>query len=248
MSSFQQLQDQGRIILYDPQCISNISAAWFDADYWQTQQALLGGAPGRGTSAFILTPAGEAVWRHYHRGGLPGRFIRDRYLWTGLNTTRAWQEFHLTNKLLSLGLPVPQPLAAAVKRSGLTYTADLITLRLPNVMPLAECLLSPDYQSLIPALLHQVGACIQRFHAVGLDHVDLNPRNLLVRLQDQQVWLIDFDRCRLGQPDARIAERNLQRLQRGLIKLNALTTHSWMQAIRAGYSDSTTATTDCKKT
>lgn len=215
-----------------------ISADWFNLQHWQAQDALLGGAPGRGTSAFIRTPAGEAVWRHYHRGGLPGRFIKDYYLWTGLERTRAWQELHLTRQLLDLGLPVPVPLAAAIHRNGLLYRADLITLRLPDVVPLADWLPTAA-TSEQPALLEQVGQTIQPFHAAGLDHVDLNPRNLLINPASQQVWLIDFDRCRLGKPDAYVAESNLQRLERGLAKIDPAQANQWMEWIRQGYQQKT---------
>lgn len=238
MNTFQKRDDQGRIILYDPRLTPDISADWFDLQHWQAQDALLGGAPGRGTSAFIRTPAGEAVWRHYHRGGLPGRFIRDRYLWTGLENTRAWQELHLTRQLLDRGLPVPVPLAAAIHRNGLVYSADLITLRLPDVVPLADWLAKAETSGQ-PALLEQVGQAIQPFHAAGLDHVDLNPRNLLINPTTRQVWLIDFDRCRLGQPDARVAENNLQRLERGLVKIDPAQASQWMGWIRQGYQQKT---------
>lgn len=209
-----------------------MDARWFDTNYWQQQQALLGGAPGRGTSCFISTPAGEAVLRHYHRGGLMARLNKDHYLWTGLTRTRAWQELHLTHQLHQLKLPVPQPLAARIQRSGLTYQADLLTLRLPDVQPLAEHLLAGNIQ---PQLLHSVGQTIRRFHAAGLNHVDLNPRNLLVQSASCQVWLIDFDRCFMQTPRPRPDHPNLQRLQRALHKLNSQQADEWFQTILQGY-------------
>lgn len=235
MSNFQQLKDQGLIILYDSAQIPQISANWFDLNYWQTQQAVLGGAPGRGTSLFIETRAGEAVWRHYHRGGLVGRYIKDSYLWLGLEKTRAWQEFKLTAKLLAMGLPVPVPLAACVKPKGLFYTADLITLRLPNAQPLMD-LLEKNNQPTLNPLLRQVGQTIQRFHAAGLNHVDLNPRNILVDPLTNKVWLIDFDRCQLTQPNPRLAANNINRLERAFTKLDAKQASTWLQELMAGYA------------
>ncbi|HKM14608.1 MAG TPA: 3-deoxy-D-manno-octulosonic acid kinase [Marinospirillum sp.] len=239
MSNFQQLKDQGLIILYDSIQISKINANWFDLNYWQTQQAVLGGAPGRGTSLFIETPVGEAVWRHYHRGGLPGRLIKDSYVWHGLENTRAWQEFKLTAKLLAMGLPVPTPLAACVKKTGLVYSADLMTRRIPNAQPLHDLLLTNDQESL-NTLLQQVGETVAAFHAVGLNHVDLNPRNILVSSTLNpsltQVWLIDFDRCQLTQPKLALATSNINRLARALTKLDAQQSNAWLKSFMAGYT------------
>lgn len=216
--------------------------------FWQKNQALVGGAPGRGTSAFIQTPAGEAVWRHYHRGGLPGNFIRDRYFWNGLSHTRAWQEMHLTRKLYEKGLPVPRPLAAAVQKQGWFYRADLITARIPDVVPLADLLLEGNARQL-QSVLRKAGKTLQPFHAIGLNHVDLNPRNLLVNPATEQVWLIDFDRCQLTpQPEPRLASQNIGRLQRALIKLNPAQAKLWLQWFMEGYCNTSTATPFCKKT
>ena len=67
----------------------------------------------------------------------------------------------------------------------------------------------------------QVGETIGRFHAEGLDHVDLNCDNILV--SDNDVYLIDFDRCKLrgvrsGSGMAGWQKRNLNRLKRSLEK------------------------------
>lgn len=230
------------VILYDPTQISKISADWFTLNYWQAQQAVLGGAPGRGTSLFINTPAGEAVWRHYQRGGLPGRFIKDSYIWQGLENTRAWQEFKLTAQLLEMGLPVPTPLAACVKRKGLVYSADLITLRIPNAQPLHDLLVNSDplQPATLNLLLQEVGKTVQAFHALGVNHTDLNPRNILVDSILNKIWLIDFDRCQLTQPNPTLANNNIQRLERAFIKLDTqLKTQqsaAWLKSFMTGYN------------
>jgi len=230
MASFRQVEDQGQFILYDPEHISQIHADWFNQEYWQEENAVLGGAPGRGTSIFLKTPAGEAVWRHYHRGGLPGKFFKDQYLWQGLETSRPWKEMHLTQQLYDLGLPVPKPLAGAVKRQGLGYRADLITARIPGVVPLADFLptAAEEQQKLALEAAAQV---IKRFHQAGLNHTDLNPRNILVNPESLEVWLIDFDRCLLVPVDTNTATDNLFRLHRAFIKLDkqrANTWHTWL--------------------
>ena len=69
------------------------------------------------------------------------------------------------------------------------------------------------------ALLHRVGGMIRRFHQAGLDHVDLNARNILVDPSGAP-WLIDLDRCRL-RAAGEWQEGNLARLERSLGKFLA---------------------------
>lgn len=78
---------------------------------------------------------------------------------------------------------------------------------------------------------------IRRFHDHGLDHVDLNARNLLVDDSDR-VWLIDLDRCRLRVP-GKWRESNLARLGRSLARFCGAETSAQqaLEDIRRGYSD-----------
>jgi tRNA A-37 threonylcarbamoyl transferase component Bud32 len=56
-------------------------------------------------------------------------------------------------------------------------------------------------------------------HNAGVDHSDLNCRNILIDAQDK-VWLIDFDKCqRRGAGHWRA--KNLERLKRSLRKEQA---------------------------
>ncbi len=201
-----------------------------DPDHWRGQGRVTGEAPGRGASLFLDAGAGhEWVLRPYRRGGLIARFSAWRYLWTGLERTRAFRELRLTAALHELGLPVPRPVAAAVTRHGLTYEAALITERIPGARALADLL---ETRRASEALLAEVGRTIRRFHDAGLDHVDLNARNLLVD-EAQRVWLIDLDRCRL-RPKGDWQAANLARLARSLVKFGASDATA---PIRRGYED-----------
>lgn len=208
-------------ILYDADSLCDagkapqIGPSTFDPDWWQAQGRITGQAPGRGASLFLNAGNGEEwVLRPYRRGGLVARLSEARYLWIGLERTRAFRELRLTADLHARGLPVPRPVAADVTRHGLTYSAALITVRIPGARALASLLENGEADD---DLLQRVGATIRRFHDVGLDHVDLNARNLLVD-EGGKVWLIDLDRCRL-RPDSAWKERNLARLERSLHKL-----------------------------
>ncbi|WFM71420.1 3-deoxy-D-manno-octulosonic acid kinase [Halomonas sp. CKK8] len=203
----------------------------FDPDYWRDAGRVIGEAPGRGASLFLDASPFEAgaqwVLRPYRRGGLIARLSDDRYLWTGLERTRAFRECRLTADLHARGLPVPRPVAARVTRHGLTYQASLITERIPDARALADLLQQDEAGA---ALLARVGTTIRRFHDVGLDHVDLNARNLLVDPKGE-VWLIDLDRCRL-RPKGAWQAGNLARLERSLVKFSA---PGAMVAIREAY-------------
>ncbi|PMR74681.1 3-deoxy-D-manno-octulosonic acid kinase [Billgrantia endophytica] len=221
-------------ILYDADSVCDAKLApqigpqLFDSAHWSREGRVVGEAPGRGSSLFLDAGPEEWVLRPYRRGGLVAKWNETRYPWTGLERTRAFRELRLTANLYERGLPVPRPVAAGVTRFGLTYGAALITARIPGARSLADRLLE---HAATGTLLKRVGATVARFHAAGLDHVDLNARNLLVDARDK-VWLIDLDRCRLREPGSWQAT-NLDRLQRSLVKFHSAAA---MTAIRRGYA------------
>lgn len=183
---------------------------------WRAHGEALAG--GRGSAWRVRCEGLPAALRHYRRGGLLGGVLGDRYLWTGLERTRPYREFLLTARLHARGLPVPRPLAARIQRSGPYYRGDLLTGWLPDSRTLDLRLRA---QSMRAEDLARVGAAIAAFHDAGLDHADLNANNIL--LDDAgQVYVIDFDRGRLGTPSLRVAERNMARLRRSLVKLGHL--------------------------
>ena len=201
------------VILYDDALLDHADSALF------MPPASAAGAPsvigGRG-SAWILD-RGDAQWvlRHYRRGGVPGKLVRDRYVWIGLRLSRPWWEWRLLDALYKEGLPVPQPVAARVQRGGLLYRGDLITRRISGAHSLAERV-SAGGEVRIPWAA--VGRCIRRFHDAGVCHADLNAHNVLLDAADA-VYLIDFDRGTRRQGGA-WTSANLARLKRSLDKLS----------------------------
>ena len=191
--------------------------AWFDRGHWSALGMADAHSGGRGGVAFVDTPIGTCVLRHYHRGGLAARVSADRYLWTGAVRTRAFREFRLLADLANLGLPVPSPVAARYMRDGLRYRADLLTRRIEGANTLADRLAQ---DSLGVILAQRVGRTIARLHAANVWHADLNAHNILVDRSDA-VWLIDFDRGRVRKPKFAWQQANLARLRRSLDKLGA---------------------------
>ena len=202
-------QSTGRgVILYDATLLDHADDALFEPPVDAP-------APegGRGGARIIRHGDGEWVLRHYRRGGLPGRFIRDRYVWTGLEATRPWREWRLLHSLYKEGLSVPRPLAARVARRGLFYRGDLVTARIPKARSLAALLGGPRR---LP--WDAVGRTLHRFHEAGVWHADLNAHNILLD-ESGGVHLIDFDRGRRRPPEAGWQRANLARLRRSFDKL-----------------------------
>lgn len=189
-------------------------AAWFDPEYWRARGE--GEALGRGRGVAVSAgPGGRWVLRHYRRGGLPGRGIADRYLWTGAVRSRPVRELRLLARLFEAGAPVPRPVAARVLRDGVRYRGDLISERVEGAATLAEKV------RLLPLeTWREVGHAIRRFHAAGGWHADLNAHNVLVA--PDGVVIVDLDRGRIVRPGSRAQRRNLARLRRSLTRLGHL--------------------------
>ena len=228
------LRDDGCAILYAPAAAPEISAHWFEPTWWEAQGRAKAADTGRGAAWFVGAPGVEWVLRHYRRGGAVARWVADRYLWLGLERTRPFAEFRLTQRAHALGLPVPRAVAARVLRAGPTYSGDLITERLPGV----PCSNLVAQRALDAAGWRAAGACVARCHGAGLDHADLNLNNLLLD-KTGAAHVIDLDRAVLRAPGG-WSNANLARLRRSLDKLTA----DWTAADRdaawrelmAGYS------------
>jgi 3-deoxy-D-manno-octulosonic acid kinase len=203
------------LIVYDADRLQHPDVSLFDPECWRRQDRLAGEAVGRGSAYFIDAPFGRVVLREYLRGGLPGRLIRARYLFTGWAGSRPLAEYYLLEKLFEEGLPVPAPVAALVRRHGLSYAGSLITLKIDNTATLADRLIDGSAER---AHWQAAGRCIRRFHDKGVVHADLNARNILVD-DAGEIYLIDFDRARIRPGEDAAFARNIARLQRSLEKL-----------------------------
>ncbi len=211
----------------------------FDPDYWKGATTSSGKAGGRGAVIFLTHQGQNWVLRHYYRGGFPGKLLNDQFLWLGMNATRSLSEWNLLREMRLQGLPSPAPVAARYVRRGLTYTADLVTVRLPGVLPLSTRL---EQGRMTGAGWHAVGACIARFHSAGFCHADLNAHN--VQLDDSDAaYLLDWDRGRRRKPGS-WRESNLDRLQRSLRKISKNGTAPYDSAgwerLNQGYQESLT--------
>ena len=206
-------------VIYDSSIIGAVSAKTFSAAAWKTvrpvDNVLQSG--GRGYTLIIGDGVNEYVLRHYRRGGLIGRVVRDSYVWTGEDATRSFAEWRVLQKLKHLGLAVPQPAVARYCKRGVLYTADIITVRIPDIQPLSVRLISGVGGAEFWANL---GRVVCQFHDEGVDHADLSSHN--IQIDDSgKVWLLDFDQAKL-RPQGPWRQKNLGRLHRSLQKIKRL--------------------------
>jgi 3-deoxy-D-manno-octulosonic acid kinase len=200
--------------VYDQTQIKDFNEEMLAPEYWQRNEAIIGTAQGRGTTYFVQHESEQWVLRHYYRGGLIGKLIKDSYLFISQQRTRAAQEFNLLLAMTELGLPVAKPIAYRVEKKGLFYHADLLTARISSAEDLVAVLTK---KSLTTATWAAIGQTIQAFHQQGIYHHDLNAHNILID-QLGKIWLIDFDRGQQRKPQKPWQQSNINRLLRSFHK------------------------------
>ncbi len=231
-------------ILYDKAIINQISDERFTPGGWLHAETLEGPlrSAGRGNTMFVGNVPRQFVLRHYMRGGLVGKLVRDSYVFSGADSTRSFVEWRLLDKLSSNNLRVPRPAAARYLRRGTFYTADLITVRIPDVMPLSQYIAVHDPDE---AFWNSMGAEIYEFHAAGVHHADMNAYNLQID-KAGQLWMLDFDKGSLKSPGP-WQQQTLRRLHRSLQKITGLDpklhfrAHNWEQILEGYFSASRSA-------
>ena len=203
-------------ILYDKAIINQISDERFTPEGWLHAEVLTGSlrSSGRGNTMYIGNVPRQFVLRHYRRGGLIGKLIRDTYIFSGADKTRSFREWRLLDKLAANNMRVPRPAAARYVQRGTFYTADIITMRVPGIVPLSQYIADNDPDE---EFWHRCGEAIFEFHAVGVYHADMNAYNVQID-KDGLLWLLDFDKGAL-RPPGRWQQETLSRLHRSLKKI-----------------------------
>lgn len=193
-------------------------AAFEMKNYGQTAVSLATGS-GRGHAYRVESSAEFWILRHYRRGGLFSLINTDRYFESATAQTRGMKELALLREMVSLGLPVPDGVAAICDPqhpwlgSWFGYRADILVKCIPNALNLAQSL---DTSPLMPKTWREIGSSIAKIHLNQIYHSDLNCHNIL--LNDKgNVWLIDFDKCERRKGN-QWKSQNLDRLLRSLRK------------------------------
>jgi 3-deoxy-D-manno-octulosonic acid kinase len=135
-----------------------------------------------------LQGIGSVVIKYYRRGGVIRYLIKKRYLKCG--KTRCQIEYELLQKVRSLGINAPEPVAFAY-RGRLFYQCWLVTREIRDHQTLVQISRSNEEQArmAMKAVVKQVSMLIKN----KILHADLHPGNVIVDNQNQ-VYLLDFDK------------------------------------------------------
>ena len=172
------------------------SPALFDPVWWQTHRQVVGSSIGRGVTWFVKDESRHLVLRHYYRGGMVGKLVRDRFWFEGVESSRAMAEYRLLATLSEQGLPVPRPFAARMVKQGPFYRADILIERIRGAKDLVALL---KQGPIAGEVWHKIGKTVRQLHDAGVYHADLNSHNLLLD-KEGKVWVIDFDKGAIRSP------------------------------------------------
>ena len=219
LSPLSQLAQGSDLYLWNPALLSGFKPQIF-APSWHELGAQTVSEGGRNAAWFIQLNNQPAVLKHYRRGGLMALFNQSYYFWLGQARSRSFHEFNIMRKLLLLGLPVPEVVAAACwRKHSLFYRAALITKRIEGAVSLAR---SVDFED-----WYRAGQTVKLMHQHNVWHADLNVFNIMLD-SNRKVWLIDFDNARLGMMSNVEKFRNVDRLHRSVKKvLPSQTSQIW---------------------
>jgi 3-deoxy-D-manno-octulosonic acid kinase len=198
---------------------------------------------GRGAAYRLKHPGGDWVVRHYRRGGAVAHVLHDEYLRAG--EPRPLRELHASIKARARGVDTPEVVAAIAYLSGPLYRADLATRFIADSRDLAAVLFGADRAdgrsgepgesldrsgepqdgeaSIRAAAWHATGALLRSAFAAGIEHADLNLRNILIAgpAGAPRALLLDLDRAVVHERPVSTAARSsmLGRLHRSRQKL-----------------------------
>jgi len=160
-----------------------------------------------------LQGIGSVVIKYYRRGGVIRYLIKTRYLKCG--KTRCQIEYELLQKVRSLGINAPEPVAFAY-RGRLFYQCWLVTREIQDHQTLVQISRSNEEQArmAMKAVVKQVSMLIKN----KILHDDLHAGNVIVDNQNQ-VYLLDFDKgCIFPGDKNALKTRYLRRWNRAIQK------------------------------
>lgn len=170
---------------------------------------------GRGSTLLFTHPNGQGcVLRHYFRGGFIGKIIKDIFFLFEKHAHRSFDEYNLLLWMRSNGLQVPKPIIAREQKYFGFLKQDIVIEEIFGSNDLAHII---DKRALTDLELKNIGLSIKKMFDLGVDHTDLNIRNIL--LDDKGlVYLIDFDKCFRCELSLKRKQEILERLLRSFNK------------------------------
>lgn len=221
-------RERGARIVALPSVAGSVRAAVAGAGTLYAAAAAVPGAQtfaGRGAAYRMSTADGDWLVRHYRRGGLAARVLDDEYLRIGV--PRPLRELRASAAARALGVATPEVVAAITYPAGPIYRADLATTFIENGADLADITFGNESSTAQhggrEAAWRAAGALLRTAFAAGVDHADLNLRNILVTA-DGTAYLLDLDRAHVHEGSVSDVARNrmLERLHRSRRKLESL--------------------------
>jgi 3-deoxy-D-manno-octulosonic acid kinase len=171
------------------------------------------GLVGRGALAIFEIPGGRAVLRLHRRGGLLGKVVKR----LSLDRERARDELAVSAGAIARGASVAEPLAAVTRPRGLGWEHALATRAIEDARDLERILLEARGVARRRAIA-TAGEAVRRLHDAGVEHADLNVKNILV--SGEAGIVIDLDRATLHASLERATrDPSLVRLLRSFYKL-----------------------------
>jgi len=175
---------------------------------------------GRGSTPSVPVNAElRVVLRRYQHGGSLAGLTGSRFL----GPSRALKELEVTARAETGGAPVPHVLCLVLwPVLGPLWSALIGTREETQVDDLYESLVALDDPRTRQSLLRAVGNAIRHLHEAGVEHRDLQLRNILVgRDEPSRIVVVDLDRARFHPSGTMPAGRraaNLGRLARSAVK------------------------------
>ena len=219
---------KGRVLEEAPRGVLVVREAFAEAFHAAGFHAGRGEPPavsdlaGRRPLGELVVGGERLVVRRFHHGGMLRWVTGHRFA----DPERPFRELVLSARLEELGVATPEVIAARARRARVGgWILDLVTRRVEGARDFAEWLEALREGRVSPRerreTARRVGAFIGRFHSLGLWHADLNPRNLLLIGEGEEVavQVLDLDRSVLRptlQPDER--RSNLARLLRAVLR------------------------------
>ena len=151
---------------------------------------------GRGRTYLVNDQEGRRVIiRHYYRGGMMAKLLKDKFLCFSATADRSVQEYDLLLRMRAMGLHVPTPVLARVTRNGLFVKNDIITKEITGARNIGKIL---SERRLADEEILKIGDLL-------LDGAD-NP------------WICDFDKCEMTSITPRRYNEMVARLKRSFDK------------------------------
>jgi 3-deoxy-D-manno-octulosonic acid kinase len=187
------------------------------------RRAIFARAPRRGRGrapSLSVSRDLSVVLRRYRHGGLFGGLLGNLF-W---GPSRALAELDVTARAEAAGAPVPHVVCLAAWRvAGPLWSALIGTEEIAASVDLFEALRALPHGRQRLALVREVGRAVRRLHDAGVEHRDLQLRNVLVAEPPaKKIVVVDLDgaRFRAGIPlGPRRRAKNLGRLVRSAVKL-----------------------------